>query len=384
MIKKFTLLAVNQFKIGLGIAAIVATGFLSTSGMSVAQAEEVNFTNLQTNIVQSDISFQDKTYSKMSYSEKKILKNAILDKVNKTVSDYKNLGLYENVKNHDFIIEIGSSSGDKAYYEEQTILLNFSKSSSLNEILLNENEFKIQGFTEKQNNAYDLEKTLTHEMGHLEYTKNSNLSTHDIINKFINSDILLSSNEKSINTSYQYVQENFADVYGELAYLKKNGFSNENIEHLKEDIKTRINEQIELKKSHPEYGENFDSHDTAKSLNTLLTILKDDKLRGFVANMSVQNYAVLAKGIVFNNYVDYVMSPEVKAVIEKNLSNSKENNKEELINSFKELSSNQTPKVDLIKLINSNVDFKKSDILNNIKNLRNKESSNINKNFKVQ
>ena len=110
------------------------------------------------------------------------------------------------------------------------------------------------------------------------------------------SDINLGVGEKSINTSYQYLQENVADVYGELAYLKKNGFSEESIKTVQSDIDVRIQDQIDLQKEHPNYGSNFDSHDTASSLKTLNTMLKDPGLKEKISHMSASKYDDLAKG----------------------------------------------------------------------------------------
>lgn len=380
MIKKFKDISTNQFCKILATGVLIGAGFLSNAQAATQNNIEAPQA-VMSHSVESVKDFKDIKFSSMERVQKKEARNKIAEHFTNKYENLKKIGLYQNIENPHFHIEINGTTLDQAHYDIQTIDFNIHGDATLNNLKLKTQAFSVNGFSSEQNAQYDMEKTFFHELGHLEYAKNSNITNNADLNNFINSDIKFSSQENGINTSYQFVHENFGDIYGELAYLKVNGFTKENINHIKEDLKTRIEDQNKLKIEHPEFDSHFDSHDTTVALSNLVKLLENENTKNALEKMPANQLDSVAKAIVLNSYIDYIKDPEVKNNIEENLKNSSLENKEELTKSYESVKIIE--KIDVTKLIEG-PQLNKSNVLNNIQKMKLNQQQNNNITFKIK
>lgn len=262
-------------------------------------------------------------FNEMKGISQKQIKLKIVENLNNQLTQYQHLGLYDKVNNVDFKPRINYGLNNVSY-DFSMINLNISATSTLNHLKLSDIAFVSEGTIEQQE-TYDLQKTLAHELGHLQFCGDKTLLNNEnsqnselniILNKQINTKLQLSGNQKNINTNEEFIQENIADAYGELAYMKLHNFDSQSISDLKMDLKSRISDNNKLEYKNGKYT---DSHDTVKTLETLLDLVSDSKIKKILQELPGQAFDGLAKSIVFNTYKDYLNNPEIKKNINKDI-----------------------------------------------------------------
>jgi hypothetical protein len=265
--------------------------------------------------LQSDqhLSILNTPIQSLSQANQDHIKILITEQLYIYLEEYKSLGLYNYINDFNFVVNIGEKEN---YYDDglNTLYLNIDGESSFNHLQL----------TKKYSFGFDLIKVLSHELAHVQFTHNQqlvdDLSPNSVnLNQHIKSDLLLST-AGSHNTAFFFVHENFADLYGELAYLKKHNFDKDSIDGLKHDLQLRIDLDTYTTSK---LGIHADPHDTIQSLTTLLNLVTNEDLKKQIYSLSGEKYDLFVKAIVLNTYKNYLNNDKVKKDILSNLHNGK-------------------------------------------------------------
>lgn len=249
-------------------------------------------------------------------------------KMENSILNYQQLGFYKNLNDVKYKVSFNDEVEDSSIPADNMVLLALKPVENINNLTLSSDTglFALNDSAAGLNN--EVMFVNFHELAHLEFAKRSYISTNRFLGELATSEILLNTSEKSTKTSYDFVQENFADVYGGLAYLKYNDFSNDSIEHIKSIRNARLAVSILEDKEH---GENTDSHDTAKSLSILIGMLEDGETLNKIKQISNPvEYSNLAKDITRDIYLEVINDP----VVIKELTSEKNKDFKETYNKY--------------------------------------------------
>jgi hypothetical protein len=344
----------NQFKrIGKTVLLKTLTALALISPILSSHSQTISLSQPQPTVISQNLD-STKQIGNMHYQERKLTLQQINQIFTQQLQEYQKIGLYNSINNVHFRVEIDSPDDDSANYVNQTVTINLSKNSTANNPILQQNEFTNLSLSINKTNQYNIQKVLAHELGHVQYSQNQQLTTDTNLNHFMNSEFIqLGGKNGDLNNNYQHIQENIADTYGELAYLKRFGFTNQNIQHLKLDIQTRLQDQKKLSSEYSKlYGSHFDSHDTVQSLQTLLRLVENQTTRQQLESISGNDIDLIAKHIVFNSYFDYIQQPDIQKNLQNSIFNLSKNQSAEnknLIQEFQKISQNPPIKYNLTK-----------------------------------
>lgn len=259
------------------------------------------------------LSIFNQSIHSLNKSQQEDIKMLITDQLYNQLEQYQSLGLYNYI--HDFHFEISWDKNEN-YYDDgtNTLYLNIDSDCSFNHLKL----------TKKNSFGFELIKVVSHELAHVHFTHHHVLFEDDSIDnknltKHIYSDFLLTVNGTN-NTTFSFIHENFADVYGEFAYLKVHNFDKDSIAFFEHDIDLRRNLDIYTTSK---LGINADPHNTVNSLNTLLELVNNIDTKEILKQLSGENCDKLVKAITFNTYKAYLQSNKVKEDILFNINHNK-------------------------------------------------------------
>lgn len=292
---------------GLNTEALNKLDQLTTSMSTPFAVSKSDIQKTKAPVQQKIIIDENKVFENLNAGELAQVQMDLMKKFDKQLEKYQQAGLYSNLV-YANVIPLFESNGSQA--ETNTVLLHIDKKSTMNNLIL------------KDELKFSFEKVLMHELAHVQFNQMPTLLDNDtvqnqIINAQINSNLYLETVGLGENTSRKFVQENIADTYAELAYMKLNNFNDESIAQLKEDLKLRMADAQKIN----ELGKNLDSHDTCASLQALVDIVSDPKLKENLRILPGQYFDDLSKAVVLNTYKDYMEKDDIKTAIETNIQN---------------------------------------------------------------
>lgn len=292
---------------GMNNEALNKLGQLTTSMSNPFAVSKGDIQKTKAPVQQKIVIDANNAFENLNAGELAQVQMDLMKKFDKQLAKYQQAGLYSNLV-YANVIPLFESNGSQA--EANTVLLYIDKKSTMNHLIL------------KDDLKFSFEKVLMHELAHVQFNQMPTLLDNDtvqnqIINAQINSNLYLETVGIGENTSRKFVQENIADTYAQLAYMKLNNFNDESIAQLKEDLKLRMDDAKKIS----ELGKHLDSHDTCASLQALVDIVSDSKLKENLKILPGEYFEDLSKAVVLNTYTDYMAQEDIKSAIETNIQN---------------------------------------------------------------
>lgn len=346
------------------IAPMVLIAGLNSSSEQLSQISQESINNVKLSYVANN--FDDKTrfgdyLNTDNFDTVRNLKIKMREVLNNKVKDYQKIGFFPSADITSKMFEVSFNEGrNQTDYTSLKVRLNFHIDASFNNISLTDRDHFSKTQT-KDDYRKDFEKIFSHEMGHIEFSSHPELSNNKKLNDLAYSEIKFNLNDGSINSSNQFVQENFADTYGSLAYLKMHNFDKESIDDVKHDMKIRSIDSLKITKT---YGENWDSHDTTASLNKLIKLIDNPVSLEKIKHLNSSQYVELSKQIVTDTYLSYIQNPAIKNA----MNNSKNSDYHNLYNEF--LNNNDKIDLYLYKSLSVPINSKET-VVSNLISLRN-------------